>query len=213
MRTSSASTARLKVSKFYAPIVIKKSLKKKIKREEIKIAFQSQTCHNRAMTYHCTKCDQDYSKDGMSKDCSRRDGISSWCKKCRATSTKQWARKYPEKVQVQKLKKIESRECNWRTDPKGSYIKQRDAVLRCRYGISLDQYDEMLSQQGHQCAICHKDARKMTYMLHVDHCHESGIVRGLLCAPCNVYLGAINDNPDAMKRGAEYLSVRLVMPK
>ena len=53
----------------------------------------------------------------------------------------------------------------------------------------------------------------MTYMLHVDHCHESGIVRGLLCAPCNVYLGAINDNPDAMKRGAEYLSAKDVMPK
>ncbi len=67
--------------------------------------------------------------------------------------------------------------------------KERDraANLWRQYGITLAQYDEMLTRQGGTCAICKKPPK--VKRLHVDHCHSTGRVRGLLCGSCNGRLG------------------------
>ena len=59
----------------------------------------------------------------------------------------------------------------------------RDWNLQRRYGITCTDYDRLLAAQGGQCAICRKPPRKNR--LHVDHDHDSGKVRGLLCVSCN----------------------------
>lgn len=66
---------------------------------------------------------------------------------------------------------------------------QRDRDLRTKYGITVGQYEDMLLFQGQRCAICHtvRSAR----LLHVDHDHDTGQVRGLLCVRCNTFLGYI----------------------
>jgi hypothetical protein len=75
--------------------------------------------------------------------------------------------------------------------------KYRDTILRTKYGITLTQYNELLVKQGGTCALCSrtdagtKDKRR----LHVDHCHQTGIVRGLLCHFHNTAVGAIGDDP------------------
>jgi hypothetical protein len=67
---------------------------------------------------------------------------------------------------------------------------QRDTYLREKYGITLEQYNELLDEQRGKCALCRKPPRKR--FLAVDHDHETGAVRGLLCTPCNTTMGFID---------------------
>lgn len=72
-----------------------------------------------------------------------------------------------------------------------------------QYGMTLDDYDRMLDEQGGGCAICGKEPKDRR--LHVDHCHETGIVRGLLCFRCNFGLSYFGENAERMKRAYEHL--------
>jgi hypothetical protein len=67
---------------------------------------------------------------------------------------------------------------------------RRRCQLRLRYGITPEQYDFMLQEQGGVCKICKEEDKNGT-RLAVDHCHETGAVRGLLCLACNNMLGQV----------------------
>ena len=86
--------------------------------------------------------------------------------------------------------------------------KHRDIKLR-RYGMSGEQYDEMLARQGGVCAICDRPetARHAGTVraLAVDHNHQTGRTRALLCQRCNHTLGRMNDDPQLLRRAADYL--------
>ena len=75
--------------------------------------------------------------------------------------------------------------------------------LKQTYGLTLEQYDEMLEQQGEVCAIC-GEANLDGKRLYVDHNHETGKVRGLLCLKCNNRLGVL-ENKDWRSLAEEYL--------
>lgn len=83
----------------------------------------------------------------------------------------------------------------------------RNAKLRHHYNLSSEQFQEMLDAQGGVCAICGGppviEGNVKTFV--VDHDHETGIVRGLLCAPCNRGLGAYQDDPIRLSLAADYL--------
>jgi len=78
----------------------------------------------------------------------------------------------------------------------------RKTHLRLTYGISAQEYEEMVARQGGVCAIC---GRKFDKPLHVDHCHATNVIRGLLCRKCNTGLGCYEDNPTFMQRAGAYL--------
>jgi hypothetical protein len=67
---------------------------------------------------------------------------------------------------------------------------QRCYMLRKRYGIDLETYEQLETEQGGKCLICDREPKRLC----VDHCHETGAVRGLLCQPCNKALGYAKDN-------------------
>ena len=73
-----------------------------------------------------------------------------------------------------------------------------------KFGITVEQYEEMLEAQGGGCAICGR-APRSDISLHVDHDHEGGEVRGLLCFPCNQALGLMGDEPSRCVAAATYL--------
>lgn len=81
------------------------------------------------------------------------------------------------------------------------------AYLRMRaYGITQEEYDARLAEQGGRCAICKAPPEASRYgVLAVDHCHDKGHVRGLLCDKCNRLLGHWKDDPTLLRRAAEYL--------
>jgi hypothetical protein len=80
-----------------------------------------------------------------------------------------------------------------------------ERILR-KYGITEQQFNEMFVAQGERCAICGtSDPRDRWGRFHIDHCHETGRVRGLLCGPCNIALGHMNDDPVRLSAAARYI--------
>lgn len=73
-----------------------------------------------------------------------------------------------------------------------------------RYGLSVQEYDQMLEDQGRVCAIC-RMGQSRGHSLAVDHDHSTGNVRGLLCHRCNRVLGVVKDNPELLATMIEYL--------
>ena len=78
------------------------------------------------------------------------------------------------------------------------------SFMKRKYGITFDQYNQMLAAQGGVCAIC-GEACITGKRLAVDHCHTTGAVRALLCSNCNTGLGKFRDNPDLLRAAALYL--------
>jgi hypothetical protein len=75
--------------------------------------------------------------------------------------------------------------------------------LKHRYGIGVDEFDALVSEQGGVCAICRAPDPE-----HVDHSHATGDVRGILCFNCNGGLGQFKDSTDALRNAAHYLEAR-----
>lgn len=84
-------------------------------------------------------------------------------------------------------------------------LTPRDRYLRRMYGITEEEYQQVLDHQGGKCAICLKRPAAGKN-LHVDHDHRTGVVRGLLCVVCNHdLLGRRDKEPNLFRRAAEYL--------
>lgn len=72
------------------------------------------------------------------------------------------------------------------------------------YGITIEQRDALFAKQGFKCAICGCGDMKRRWEL--DHCHATGVVRGILCPGCNLMLGHAKDRPEILTAAAVYLS-------
>jgi hypothetical protein len=85
---------------------------------------------------------------------------------------------------------------------------ERNYLLKYRYGIDVDDFERMLARQGGLCAIC-----KVVPGTFVDHCHQSGQVRGVLCFNCNNGLGHFGDNTVLLELAALYLEGEVLWPE
>jgi hypothetical protein len=83
-----------------------------------------------------------------------------------------------------------------------TYEEARGSRIRS-YGISVEEYDQMLEDQGGTCYICGEPPQSRA--LDIDHCHKSGKVRGLLCSNHNRALGLLGDDPALLLKSIEYL--------
>lgn len=99
-------------------------------------------------------------------------------------------------------------ERRWRQTHKSALKKSyRKYRLKVEYGLSLEQFDEMIAQQHGVCAICKvKRVVRGEPHLHVDHDHQSGLVRGILCHHCNMILGHSRDSVDVLEACIAYLN-------
>lgn len=77
--------------------------------------------------------------------------------------------------------------------------------IRYKYGISPDDYHGMLERQGGCCALCGVSECPSGRRFAVDHCHDTGVVRGILCYDCNTGLGKFRDNIEVLRRAADYV--------
>ncbi len=85
-------------------------------------------------------------------------------------------------------------------------VKNREVGLRNRYDITPTDYDRMLEQQGGACRICGLPESANRYArLFVDHNHQTGAVRSLLCSECNAGLGKFQDDPRRLRAASDYL--------
>ena len=111
---------------------------------------------------------------------SRKDGLAAYCIPCFKKRNEEWAKDNPEKA-------------------KSSTIATSRKI---KYGISREQYEQMLVNQNNCCAICNK---KIGWEAAVDHCHTTNKVRGLLCRNCNLGLGGFKDNIETIRKAIAYV--------
>lgn len=102
----------------------------------------------------------------------------------------------------------EKKKKSWRENPEAGRIRNR----RFWYGIEDTEYQAALQAQDGKCAICHKPfyvgpplVGKRGDQPHIDHCHETGTFRGLLCGPCNIGIGNLQDSIELLHSAASYL--------
>lgn len=87
-------------------------------------------------------------------------------------------------------------------------IKERAKFLKIymSYGITKEQYNLILNKQNNKCAICEIDFSLLTLrQIHLDHNHETGKVRGILCYKCNLAIGHAKESSGLLKKCADYL--------
>lgn len=126
---------------------------------------------------HCARCKTTKPVNEFYKNVQRKDGLSTYCRPCHRDTN------------------VTMR------DP----LKRRHYLLSA-YGLSLDEYEAMLKQQNGLCAICKLPDPESKYdRLCVDHDHETGRVRALLCNHCNRAIGLMKDCPDRLSLAAEYI--------
>ena len=86
-----------------------------------------------------------------------------------------------------------------------NYEGQRKYLLKRNFNMTLEEYDVLLEKQCNRCAICGKTPEENDRRLAVDHDHETGEVRGLLCRSCNLILGHAHDTINILARAIVYL--------
>lgn len=131
----------------------------------------------------CGSCKEDKHVTEFHARSLSKDGLASVCKKCNLERTNEWA-----------LKNVEKR----------SNIHRKSALKRT-YGISLEQYDELLEKQHHCCAICDRHEDEFKTRLAVDHNHKTGEIRGLLCNYCNHRVVGRHTDGDKLRQIADYI--------
>lgn len=145
-------------------------------------------------TKSCLGCGGVYPVEDFGRD-SRGYSLAR-CKPCRNAQRREYRKRNPERH-----KEID------RAYYERSKDKARGYYFRVRYGITLEEHTAMLEAQGGLCALCGRppSGERNRARLHVDHDHETGVVRRLLCSNCNNGLGHFRDDPDLLRRAALYI--------
>ncbi|MFJ9590268.1 endonuclease VII domain-containing protein [Streptomyces acidicola] len=169
----------------------------------------------------CSRCKESKPRAAFASNKAARDGLQAYCREC-------WAA-YHQERQLAKGRNVRPRvetpeghkfcrSCGeikphreWHRNATASdglstscrtcrAAKGRAGHLKRQYGMTEAERDEMVASQKGLCVICLKAPA-----VHVDHCHSTGRVRGVLCFNCNSAIGKLGDDPDAARRVAAYL--------
>ena len=125
--------------------------------------------------------------------------------KRKANARKHNYKHYVNRTPAQKQADLD-RAAKYRKDNKELLAERRRARrLSIKYGMTPEQYAASFESQGRCCSICKADKPGSKSGWHVDHCHATGKVRGILCACCNVMLGQAKDNEYTLFEAIAYL--------
>lgn len=140
----------------------------------------------------CSKCKEvkTLSNFRKKKFKSGNYGLHSHCKSCASSAIKKWNENNPDKIAEYKSK---------------YYYKFREKFTLKKYGLTEREYTRKLIEQNGVCAICNKQETSQR-QLAVDHNHETGEIRGLLCGNCNRGLGHFQENLEILDKAKDYLT-------
>lgn len=148
--------------------------------------------------YRCIECeDRDLILD--------QKGLSD-CSKC--SQTKPLEEFYESRKNKTSKQCIDCQKKYYKTRPVGNYFKQRDTSLRKYFGITLEQYKDLLKLQNYTCPICLESFENGKYSYPVDHAHNGpheGKIRAILHNICNRYIMARHNDPEFLRRAADLM--------
>ena len=202
--------------------VVETKICSKCKREKPRNCFSKDTRAADGLQCHCKECqsyehkklrerdiERDIPETKKCRDCNKvlpasdfyknkvnSDGLAPKCKTCHNASSLEYSRKKPDKARERREK--------WKNDnPERHFSAQRKYLLK-QYNLTVEEYVDMLEERHQVCQVCGRQERTVR-SLPVDHCHQTGVVRGLLCSDCNKMLGMANDDPAILRKLVEYL--------
>jgi hypothetical protein len=174
---------------------------------------------------HCRKCGRDLPPAAFARDKNRRDGLQVHCRECVAEYGAAHYRRRREAIGKTVREKVDvpagHKRCpqcevvkphsEWErnktsSDGWASYCRacraerNRVSYFKRKYGLTEAERDALIASQRGVCCIC-----LSAPAAHVDHCHETGRVRGVLCFSCNAALGQFKDQPEVIRRAAAYV--------
>lgn len=162
----------------------------------------------------CARCQEEKQESDFHKAKDKKDGLHSYCKRCNRAQARSWATSNKERKakssrawEEANKEHIDAWRKKYRASNKDRLAKyDRQYQIKRKYSITLEEYNQILDEQNGVCAICKKEGAPY---LHVDHAHDTGVIRGLLCRKCNSGLGFFNDDMDLLQKAAEYLTRRM----
>lgn len=154
----------------------------------------------------CKDCGQRKRLDQFSRDYSMRDGHRNDCKVCRGRKDAERARQRYREDDDYRARRLAMRQDYYDRNSQVCMEKAHDAICKKKYGIT---FTEAVRRFGDRCNLCGLTAEEVglgrVKRLHIDHCHATGKVRGLLCIKCNTGLGCFNDDLDLLRAAGRYL--------
>lgn len=133
-----------------------------------------------SVTKQCSLCLENKPLESFCKKWDTKDGLNMRCRSCKVIESKKWRVKNPNSV--------------------------RNSNLKYFTGLSLYEYNLLFEFQKGCCAICGRHQSELNKSLFVDHNHETGKIRGLLCSKCNFGIGIFKDDVKLLRNGIEYLN-------
>jgi len=118
---------------------------------------------------------------------------------------KKWKEENPEQRRIYYKKNKDHINKKSKAWHKSNKERVRHLNLVRDFGITLDEYNKLLTKQNECCAICKIHQNELNIALAVDHDHKTGKIRGLLCTSCNNGLGRFKDNKDLLSEAIKYL--------
>lgn len=149
---------------------------------------------------YCPGCQKTKNVRNFHKHKNKPDGLASWCKECANGNSRRWAKSNKER----------------RARVGQTYYEQNKDKVKAKriereYGLSPDEHKRMKKEQNNLCKLCGKPETGINgtsgevQELCVDHCHETGKVRGLLCRRCNHLIACLGDTEQSIEKVLEYM--------
>jgi hypothetical protein len=162
----------------------------------------------------CPKCNEtkELTSDNFYNSNQTKSGFKVYCKPCVNRDNYSYDKKNPDQL-IKRVLKSRNRckeskarhvtaAAEWRNANRETY---KNGVLKRKYGITFLEFEEMFNSQEGKCKICYTELELLSKITHVDHCHTSNKVRGILCGSCNVALGHMKDSIAALESAIVYL--------
>jgi hypothetical protein len=129
----------------------------------------------------CSQCKKEQPLSEFSPNKQTWDRLTSWCRRCQAALAKA--------TRAANLEEM-------RAKSRAGYPAWKDAYLLRTYGLTPEDVRMLWASQANCCAACGTDLLTTKYRAHIDHDHDTGAVRAVLCHRCNVALGMLEDSPE-----------------
>lgn len=167
----------------------------------------------------CRRCQKSALPGDFPRSANRPTGRFPYCSPCARERKREDYWKDPVKKREQTLAshrrhreaRLAAMSARYRADPDAYHEATRAAYLMRVYGITVDQFNDLVDAQAGLCGICGRGETDVdprtgkTRKLAVDHCHDTGEIRGLLCRKCNTALGLLGDDLAAVEAVFAYL--------
>lgn len=169
----------------------------------------------------CNQCKEHKSIEYFSKDSSQKDSFSSKCKMCRSINDKKLVQSgyYKERYLINRDNILAKQRADPKTKERKKIYRKNNPHKTRQYKLNelgvfytlgkrftVSDYQVEVEKCLNNCMICSKTVEENKKNLAVDHDHETGLYRGLLCSTCNITLGLVNDNTLLLKRMINYLN-------